>query len=224
MSVPTHAKLPPMTSNHRSDENPDVNTKHSKASREHHRAQPKDTSMRINLVLGLLLFITPVNSFIVIPRQQTTTVSSSRKVTTCFAKNKNLDKDVYRPEKVNGQDFDAIVIGSGIGGLTAASLIAQAGKKVLVLEQHYVAGGACHVFQHKGYRFATGIHYVGEMGNDDTDMNGLGLQVSLKRLLDSVAPAQDPILWDRMDGTLTSSLFLCHACSMTMTNIQLFTL
>ena len=36
--------------------------------------------------------------------------------------------------------YDAIVIGSGLGGLTTAALMAKAGKKVLVLERHYTAG------------------------------------------------------------------------------------
>jgi phytoene dehydrogenase-like protein len=105
---------------------------------------------------------------------------------------------VYRLDKVQDENWDAIVIGSGIGGLTTASLLAQEGQKVLVLEQHYVAGGACHTFDRKGFRFATGIHYVGEMGNDDTEMSGL--QVSLKLLLDTCTPANDPIIWDRMNG------------------------
>jgi hypothetical protein len=78
----------------------------------------------------------------------------------------NTDKNVYRPEKVQ-EEFDTVVIGSEIGGLTAACLLAQQGQNVCVLEQHYVAGGAMHTFKSKGYRFATGIHYVGEMGEEE---------------------------------------------------------
>lgn len=48
------------------------------------------------------------------------------------------------------ENLDAIVIGSGIGGLSCASLLARSGKKVLVLEQHDQAGGCCHTFHDKG--------------------------------------------------------------------------
>jgi all-trans-retinol 13,14-reductase len=49
------------------------------------------------------------------------------------------------------QTWDAIVIGSGIGGLaTAALLSSYAHKRVLVLERHYVAGGYTHVFHRPG--------------------------------------------------------------------------
>lgn len=57
--------------------------------------------------------------------------------------------------------FDTIIIGSGVGGLTAAIILARAGQKVLVLEQHDVPGGWCHSFYLNGHRFTPGVHYVG---------------------------------------------------------------
>ena len=60
--------------------------------------------------------------------------------------------------------YDAIVIGSGLGGLTTAALMAKAGKKVLVLERHYTAGGFTHSFKRRGYEWDVGVHYVGQVG------------------------------------------------------------
>jgi len=57
--------------------------------------------------------------------------------------------------------YDMIVIGSGAGGLTAALALAQAGKSVLVCEQHEVPGGWTHSFTLNGYRFSPGVHYIG---------------------------------------------------------------
>ena len=60
-------------------------------------------------------------------------------------------------------DYDAIVIGSGAGGLASALCMARAGKRVLVLEQHYLPGGWCHSFPLEGFLFSPGVHYIGRL-------------------------------------------------------------
>ena len=68
----------------------------------------------------------------------------------------------FRPRLVQG-DYDAIIIGSGIGGLTTAALLARLGKRVCVLEQHYTAGGYTHSYEREGYEWDVGVHYIGEV-------------------------------------------------------------
>jgi all-trans-retinol 13,14-reductase len=59
--------------------------------------------------------------------------------------------------------YDAIVIGSGMGGMTTAALLAKLGHRVLVLEQHYVPGGFTHMFNRPNYTWDVGVHAVGEV-------------------------------------------------------------
>jgi all-trans-retinol 13,14-reductase len=62
------------------------------------------------------------------------------------------------------EDYDAIVIGSGMGGLASAALLARlAGLRVLVLERHYTAGGYTHTFRRPGYEWDVGVHYIGSV-------------------------------------------------------------
>jgi phytoene dehydrogenase-like protein len=80
------------------------------------------------------------------------------------------------------EHWDAVVIGSGLGGLACAAYLCAAGRRTLVLERHYVAGGNSQVFrrQHRGrdYEFDVGLHYIGECGPDGiitTLLRGVGL-------------------------------------------------
>jgi all-trans-retinol 13,14-reductase len=61
--------------------------------------------------------------------------------------------------------WDAIVIGSGIGGLAAAAALGKAGRRVLVLEQHHTPGGQTQTFRRQEWVFATGVHYIGGVGD-----------------------------------------------------------
>ena len=54
-----------------------------------------------------------------------------------------------------------IVIGAGVGGLTAAALLRRAGHRVTVLEAHVYPGGSAGTFFHKGYRFDAGATLAG---------------------------------------------------------------
>jgi all-trans-retinol 13,14-reductase len=79
----------------------------------------------------------------------------------------------YRQASVE-DNFDAIVIGSGIGGLTAASLLARhAGKRVLILERHYTAGGFTHVFRRPGYEWDVGVHYIGRVNDPASSLRAV---------------------------------------------------
>ena len=68
------------------------------------------------------------------------------------------------------EQYDAIVIGSGIGGLTTAALLSKNGLKVLVLEMHYEVGGCATIFERngkgQGYQFDVGFHYLGDCGDN----------------------------------------------------------
>ena len=61
-------------------------------------------------------------------------------------------------------DYDAIVIGSGVGGLASAALLAKAaGWRVLVLERRWRVGGFTHAFRRGAFEWDVGLHYVGDL-------------------------------------------------------------
>ena len=65
--------------------------------------------------------------------------------------------------------WDAIVIGSGMGGMTAAAALSKVGHKVLLLEQHQTLGGLTHSFTRDGFTWDVGVHYLGHMAPGDRE-------------------------------------------------------
>lgn len=64
--------------------------------------------------------------------------------------------------------YDAVVIGAGIGGLINANLLAKDGLDVLLVEQHYMAGGYCSTFRRAGYTFDAATHFYPLLGEPTT--------------------------------------------------------
>ena len=93
----------------------------------------------------------------------------------------------YKKKPVLAEQYDTIIIGSGMGSLTSAAILAKEGQKVLVLERHYIAGGFTHVFKRKGFEWDVGIHYIGEVQRKDA---------IIKRLFDYIS--DDQLKWADM--------------------------
>ncbi len=110
-----------------------------------------------------------------------------------FVTNIKITGHIYHTFTGHHEKYDAIVIGSGIGGLSVAAILSKAGKKVLVLERHYTVGGYTHSFQRKGYSWDVGLHYVGQVHIDGTPLNKIFRYISNENL--KWAPLDD--VYDR---------------------------
>eukprot|EP00930_Biecheleria_cincta_P063370 TRINITY_DN48898_c0_g1_i1.p1 TRINITY_DN48898_c0_g1~~TRINITY_DN48898_c0_g1_i1.p1 ORF type:complete len:647 (-),score=91.12 TRINITY_DN48898_c0_g1_i1:83-2002(-) len=126
---------------------------------------------------------------------------------------------------VDGQRPDVIIVGSGIGGLTCGAILGRTGLRVLVLEQHDVAGGCLHSYTAGGFEWDVGIHYVGEVGGPGIhrallDQVGRG-QIEWKHLKDPydttyIPPSVEEGLLGNFDafqicrGTTVNEEMLCQ--------------
>jgi len=102
----------------------------------------------------------------------------------------------YKKNPTLANSYDAIIIGSGMGSLTAAAILSKEGQKVLVLEKHYTAGGFTHVFKRKGYEWDVGIHYIGDVQRPTS---------VVKKVFDYVTNAQ--LKWADM-GTVYDTIII----------------
>lgn len=100
----------------------------------------------------------------------------------------------YRKHEGVVGEFDAIVIGSGMGGLSVASLLAQEGKRILLLEQNNVVGGMTQSYTRNGYRWTVGMHYIGEVGST----KGAGWKLFNKATGGKIEWSELPAIFNRM--------------------------
>ena len=101
----------------------------------------------------------------------------------------------YKPELQN-KNFDVIIIGSGMSGLTTAVLLAQNNYKVLVLEKHFKVGGFTHTFKRNQYEWDVGIHYIGEVHNKKSHT---------RKLFDKITGGK--LEWSKMDNNYDRIIF-----------------
>lgn len=69
--------------------------------------------------------------------------------------------------------WDAIIIGSGMGGMAAAAALSKLGHKVLLLEQYQTLGGLTHSFSMEGFTWDAGIHYLNCVAPEDRERHML---------------------------------------------------
>lgn len=96
-----------------------------------------------------------------------------------------------RPVKEAPPDYDVVVVGAGMGGLSAATHLAAGGLRVLLLEQHVKVGGCTTSFRRGDFRFDVALHEMSLGGGREKplllqlfDKAGIRSDVDLIRLPD----------------------------------------
>ena len=101
----------------------------------------------------------------------------------------------YSSNKI-ANNYDAIIIGSGISGLCTAALLSMNNQKVLVLEKHFKVGGYTHTFKRQNFEWDVGIHYIG----------GVHLKKTFtRRLFDKITNSN--LKWNKMSDNYDRIIF-----------------
>jgi phytoene dehydrogenase-like protein len=110
-------------------------------------------------------------------------------------------------------EYDVIVVGGGLGGLTAGALLARRGKRVLLLEQHDIPGGYATCYRRGDLTVEVGLHDIDGMGNagdykrailDEIGAAADLTFVPVPELYRYVNGAVDIVLPDRMDEAIAT--------------------
>lgn len=97
------------------------------------------------------------------------------------------------------EDFDVVIIGSGLGGLLCGAILSKNGLRVCVLEKHHQIGGNLQTFKRKGIEFNSAMHYVGSM-----DKSQILYQVF------SYLDVLDQTGLEKLDSSCYEKIYLCH--------------
>lgn len=114
------------------------------------------------------------------------------------------------------ESFDYVILGAGLGGLSAAACLSRQGYRVVVLEKHYLPGGCCHTFDYGDYHFCADVHYISQCKEDqaigqffnyierDVPFNSLDPDC-IDRVLTPEVDFRIPLNWDTFRHRLLST-------------------
>jgi prolycopene isomerase len=98
------------------------------------------------------------------------------------------------------EQYDAIIIGAGIGGLTAGNILAKNGMKVLILEKNHVAGGAATLFRRQNFPLDIAHSICGL--NNKSFMDNMLKYIGIRNKIEAVPLSKVFICMDKQSGKL----------------------
>ena len=107
------------------------------------------------------------------------------------------------------QQYDVVIVGSGLGGLACGTMLAKEGYKVCILEKNKQIGGMLQIFVRKKVIFDTGVHYVGGL-NEGQNLNqffrylGIMDKINIRKMdedfVDGLVFDDDPVVYKYAQG------------------------